>query len=436
MWNNIGDMFIPSNESAKVEKLEAGTYSIRWSQNTGYFLARAPELKLPEKVYGHNQDIVDKVLKLFADKSGVTSAVMLYGVKGTGKTLTAVGVCNDAIDKAGIPVLLLKDKFYGSDFNDFIASIDESCVVFVDEFEKVFDDAESMKSTLMLLDGAVKSHKLFVLTSNKSMKDAGNMEFLDNRPSRVFYSIEYGTMTDEVLQEYLDDNLKYPQYRTDLFGFKRSFQVFTMDMLKSVVEEVNRYGHTGKGFGDMVFHLNVRPDRGLADYIYDGTVTFEGETYNWNEVVGEHNSYMTGMRLKWFVEDGDDSHMQFYAPLNGRTVEQMREQYPRTGQFRISSDGYIKDGTLFVEAGSSRHSEMLRKMMEAKGEPVPEGENIEPTHVKVIVYLDDVVESDMYIVTQDEKTRAITISTATEPKVSFTWTPRLQPQEKVKTFFI
>lgn len=284
-YNQIGDIVMVANTATNIEKLNPETYLIQYNERMGYHLKRVDPLKLPEKVYGDNPHLVEKVLRLFEDEVGRTSGVMLHGAKGTGKTLTAVGACIEA-NKRGYPVLLLQSQFYGSDFNDFMANVDDSCLVFIDEFEKVFEEQDAINSTLMLLDGAVKTHKLFILTSNQKLDEEGNgLEFLANRPSRVFYSIYYGTMDDAVITEYLQDNLINTEYLEDILAFKRSFRIFTIDILKAIVVEVNRYGASGVSFGSLMKHMNVKTDRGLEDYAYTVRIKLGETWYNSQDVV-------------------------------------------------------------------------------------------------------------------------------------------------------
>lgn len=279
-YNQMGDIVMIGNTASLIENLAPKTYLVSCNDKIGYHLRIVEPLKLPEKVYGDNPELVDKIMRLFEDEQGRTSGVMLHGAKGTGKTLTAVGACIEANER-GYPVLLLQSQFYGSEFNAFMADISDSCVVFIDEFEKVFHEQDAINSTLMLLDGAVKTHKLFILTSNQKLNQEGNgLEFLANRPSRIFYSIYYGTMEDAVIKEYLDDNLVQKSYEADIFALKRSFKLFTIDILKAIVSEVNRYGESGKKLQDMMQHLNVVTDRGIADYKYEVSVELKGYSFD------------------------------------------------------------------------------------------------------------------------------------------------------------
>lgn len=414
-YNVMGDLVLIANDSMTVPKLDAATYLICFNDRIGYHLKKVEPLKLPSKVYGDNPDLVEKVLKLFEDEVGRTSGVMLYGEKGTGKTMTAVGACIEANER-GYPVLLLQSQFYGSDFNDFMAKIEDSCLVFIDEFEKVFDTQDSINQTLMLLDGAVKTHKLFILTSNSALETSDSMKYLVNRPSRVFYSIYYGTMEDSVIQEYLDDNLQYQNYREDIVALKRSFKIFTIDILKAIVAEINRYGHTEKPFTQLINHLNVKTDRGIKDYSYVITLKIDGKEYLASEVVSDDYLWrVTGRALENIVtSEGFDDEFQWKCliPIAKADPEVLIPKlnknplvrYPDTYSEHNQVDGRVEE----VVLGTKFHLSVHRHQ-----------------------YLNGLIEA-----VQDKKTRAITLKSTQGVDLEVTFTPIIQAAKKIEDFVI
>lgn len=414
-YNVMGDLVLIANDSMTVPKLEAATYLICFNDRIGYHLKKVEPLKLPSKVYGDNPDLVEKVLKLFEDEVGRTSGVMLYGEKGTGKTMTAVGACIEANER-GYPVLLLQSQFYGSDFNDFMAKIEDSCLVFIDEFEKVFDTQDSINQTLMLLDGAVKTHKLFILTSNSALETSDSMKYLVNRPSRVFYSIYYGTMEDSVIQEYLDDNLQYQNYREDIIALKRSFKIFTIDILKAIVAEINRYGHTEKPFTQLINHLNVKTDRGIKDYNYVITLKIDGKVYDVAEIVPHEYMYrVTGKSLenivseygyddefKWkcMIPDTKTNHEELIPALSKSQIIRHLSTYHEAREIDGRNQVFVAGTEFYIEV--HRHQ-----------------------------YLNGMIEA-----VQDKKTRAITLKSTQGVDLEVTFAPIIQAAKKIEDFVI
>lgn len=286
------DIVVMAEPNEVEEKLEAGFWAVSFNDRLGFHFRRQNDMELPAKVYGHNSKITDKILSAFDSEVGRTTGVMLQGAKGTGKTLTATEVCIRAVER-GQPVLSISSAFGGDDFIEFMNKITQPVVVFVDEFEKVYDSQKSLNNLLVLLDGAIKTHKLFVLTSNTNMEKENGMEFLTNRPSRIKYIFNYGTMEENVLLEYLDDNLKVEDYREDILAIRRSFKLFTIDILKAIVSEVNRYGKAGKKptIGEILDDLNVNTDRPLSSYRYRKFLTVNGVRYPFEQYLTRNDLY-------------------------------------------------------------------------------------------------------------------------------------------------
>ncbi len=60
--------------------------------------------------------------------------VLLNGVKGTGKSVTAKLICNEL--KNFLPIIIVDKAYEG--LPQFISKIQQEVIIFIDEFEKVF----------------------------------------------------------------------------------------------------------------------------------------------------------------------------------------------------------------------------------------------------------------------------------------------------------
>lgn len=268
---------VASNKLNISETLGGNVYLVQFNQMSNQFeLNQQAAFTLPEKIYGHNTAITDKILDLFERNVGRTSGVMLEGYKGTGKTLTAAEVCIKA-NSMEIPVIIIQSAYSGEKFNDFMNSITEKCVVFIDEFEKTFKEQDNIDSVLQLLDGGIKTHKLFLMTSNSNLATNDKLEFLFNRPGRVYYTFKYGTLAEQTIQEFIDDCLIHKQYEEGIKALRRSFTTFTIDILKTIVTEVNRFGDSGLSLSQIMKDLNIKTDRSISSYEYDLEVVIDGK---------------------------------------------------------------------------------------------------------------------------------------------------------------
>jgi hypothetical protein len=187
------------------------------------------------------------------DRSSSTG-VMLTGEKGSGKTLLAKSLAIKCAEN-DIPTILINQPWRGEAFNSLLQDISQPCMVLFDEFEKVYDHDEQ-EEMLTLLDGVFPSKKLFLITCNDKWRVNTHMR---NRPGRIFYLLDFKGLTQEFIREYCYDNLVDKSLNTidSVVTVGSLFSEFNFDMLKALVEEMNRYGETAQEAMQM---LNAKPE--------------------------------------------------------------------------------------------------------------------------------------------------------------------------------
>lgn len=221
--------------------LDDGIYQIQQNPLSGeLFLVRiADEFHFGFKLYGIDETLVKHVLDTY-NKQPVKKnlGVLLNGAKGTGKTVTAKVMAN----KLGLPVILCENPYPG--LSRFLAGINHDCIFFFDEFEKNFrmtrgDDEDCAGEDLLsIMDGVYNADHchIFLLTTN-TLRVNDN---LISRPSRIRYLKSFGDVIDrKILEEFVDDNLIYKEFKTEIMDFVDSLSMATIDIVKSIVEEVN-----------------------------------------------------------------------------------------------------------------------------------------------------------------------------------------------------
>ena len=179
---------------------------------------------------------------------------MLTGEKGSGKTLLAKSLALKCAD-AGIPTILINQPWRGEAFNSLLQDISQPCMVLFDEFEKVYDSDEQ-EEMLTLLDGVFPSKKLFVITCNDKWRVNQHMR---NRPGRIFYLLEFRGLDEDFVIEYCHDNLKNLANIDGVLTVAGLFGEFNFDMLKALIEEMNRYNETAQ---EAMKLLNTKPEFG------------------------------------------------------------------------------------------------------------------------------------------------------------------------------
>lgn len=237
-----GDFYSQTEGNFEVmPNLDDGIYQIHQNPMTGeIFLERiADKFYFGFKLYGIDETFVAHVLDTYSKQSSKHNlGVLLNGAKGTGKTVTAKMLCN----KLGLPVLIVDRPLNG--LSNFLAGINHDCVFLFDEFEKNFrlteDDGEDRagESLLSIMDGVYNGENchIFIMTTNELRVN----DNLLSRPSRIRYLKSFGDVIDrKILEEYVDDNLKYPEYRDELMDFFDTLTIGTIDILQSLVDEVN-----------------------------------------------------------------------------------------------------------------------------------------------------------------------------------------------------
>lgn len=233
-----------------LDELPAGTYSICASME-GYYLERRDDFGIDHKVYGIAPTRAKRIMNTFEERSGNTG-ILLEGEKGSGKTLLTKVLARDFVAK-GYVTLLVSGPYCGPGFNDFLANIKQPALVVFDEFEKMYNDE---KQTLLLstFDGLFSAKKLFAVTVNDTYKVNA---YFKNRPGRFMYRYNYTGLEPEFIQEYCEDNLKDTSQIPKIITFATIMGKFNFDMLKHMVEDMNRYGET---VADVLKHLNIQMD--------------------------------------------------------------------------------------------------------------------------------------------------------------------------------
>lgn len=218
-----------------VETLPFGIYSIGFNPFSGWFLTKtADKFVFNHKIYNLQNNFLDYVCKSYYNTTG-NLGVLLWGHRGSGKTISAKVLAN-ILEQ---PIIIVKSMGDNNDaLLEYISSFNFDCVLFFDEFEKQFDADDPF--ILQLMDGVYNSQyrKVFLLTTN----ELNINENLLSRPSRIRYVREFGNLPKEVVLEYLNDNLKDKCCIQELLDYIDTLTISTIDIIKSIVEEVNIHG--------------------------------------------------------------------------------------------------------------------------------------------------------------------------------------------------
>lgn len=262
------DNIISVSESrtlAVTDTLPLGTYTLELNRRSNeFYLKQMDDFKPFGKIYGDYRATVDRIITTFMSRSGSNLGVLLSGVKGSGKTLTAKMISVEMAKRFGYATIIINKGYDTAELSGFLRSINVPCMVLFDEFEKVYsykesDDNASQSGLLDILDGVFESRKLFVMSCNNT---AYINPYFFSRPGRIFYHYRYEGLTQDIISQYCDDRLVNPQWKSEILRLATFVRDMTFDILKAIVEESNRYNESPMAF---IETLNV--EYGLeADY--------------------------------------------------------------------------------------------------------------------------------------------------------------------------
>lgn len=248
-----GNIFKPTAKAnLDIHKnLPVGTYNVVVT-DAGYALGKIDDFEITGKIYGDLTEQSDRIMTTFMRRTASTG-VLLAGEKGSGKTLLTKYLAIQAA-KVDIPTIVINSKLSGEAFNTFLQLIEQPVIIVFDEYEKVYNGYGDQDKLLTLLDGVYASKKLFLLTSNSRW---GVNSHMLNRPGRLFYVMHFYGLNLAFVKGYAEDNLVDKSHVEKVCVVAAVFDAFNLDMLKALIEEMNRYNESP---GQALKYLNVCPE--------------------------------------------------------------------------------------------------------------------------------------------------------------------------------
>ena len=253
-----GDKFFPAeSKESLLEGLPPGNFTVEASM-TGLYFRRIEGFQPLGKIYGDLNAWAERTLKTFTNRD-VSTGILLSGEKGSGKSLLGRLISLKAHEE-NIPTVIVNVPFDGAMLSKLFGELTQPVVVFFDEFEKVYNTTELQESVLSLLDGTSGTKHLFVITCNDIFRLS---RFLLNRPGRIFYFIEFNGIKEDFIREYCEDALYNKSEIDNIVKVSKIFESFNFDMLKSLVEEMNRYNESALKAMEL---LNIIPSKQSIQY--------------------------------------------------------------------------------------------------------------------------------------------------------------------------
>lgn len=246
MFECINGLYYPC-ENEVVRELPTGIYSLTYNRREYKIEAKLVnnQFKVPRKIYCLDEPFIKRVIATF-NRRNTNLGVLLNGYKGSGKSMTAKIICNEL----NLPVFVINEKLDADDLQIFLNALKQDCVLFLDEYEKIFGRDGEM---LALMDGSLTLdvNLMFLLTSNEKIVN----ENLFNRPSRIFFIKEFDGLEPNEIEEVLSDYLEFPEMKSEVLRLVQLFEEVTIDNIMTFVDEINS---NGGELTEIMKHLNIK----------------------------------------------------------------------------------------------------------------------------------------------------------------------------------
>lgn len=232
-----------------IDEIENRNYTLKFDDlMKTFFLVEQPDFSIPSQLYGDVSEKAQLVLGRYSNYEK-NLGVLLSGIKGTGKSLLAKTICA----KSNLPVIQIGNPYSSESIAEILNdAIDKPCILFIDEIDKVYGAKEDKSKLLTILDGLQCKHPcLFLMTCNNmnSLHDC-----MLNRPGRCHYLFEYNSLPHDVSEQYIEQNLKHEEFKSQVRQFSHLYYPLSIDILKAIVEEIN---FQKKGLESVLDVLNI-----------------------------------------------------------------------------------------------------------------------------------------------------------------------------------
>jgi ATPase family associated with various cellular activities (AAA) len=253
-WARSGTKFYAQPCADKFPKLPGGVYRFVAPPMQPWFLERsADRFEFPFKVYNASGEVIQRICKHWAFHGG-SLGVLMNGLRGAGKSVTAKLTANRLLDETDLPILVIREPI---PLDVVFDNVQQHLVVIFDEFEKSHNEQlypGCQQKLLSTIDGMSRSefNRLILFTTNST--DI-NENFKD-RPSRIHYKFEFSRVADEIIEGLISDMLpeNLLHLKDDIFQYLNTRDICTIDIVRAVIKEVVTFEESPAEFEDM---LNV-----------------------------------------------------------------------------------------------------------------------------------------------------------------------------------
>lgn len=229
----VNDTLIPISDGNIVSPVPKNIYSVKFDSKHSIQLTRIDDFTIPKNLSGDIEHRCHFLIQ--AHEHHKKLAILLQGVRGTGKSLLAKMITT----YSPYPTLNITSVLRGSDIialGDYLSKCKQPLIVILEEFEKIFSDKDVQNLFLAILDGTVEHQAFFILTTNGDISI-----YFYNRPGRVRYVYKYTHLDKAEVQEIIQQRLNPDKYHLaeEIYEYLSVYKL-TYDIVYGVIEDINR----------------------------------------------------------------------------------------------------------------------------------------------------------------------------------------------------
>lgn len=261
-WQQSGNNYFLRDITNQVPELPVSVYSIHEDAFLNLSLeSRFEKFSFSHKIYGKDHTFIKRVLKTYHNTTG-NLGVLLNGIKGTGKSVTAKLLCNEL----NLPVIVVDSNY--ENLVSFLSEIQQDVVVLLDEYEKIYKDSATLLGAMDGIDAST-FRRTFILTTNDIYVNTNML----NRPGRIRYLKNYNNLDIETVKEIIDDLLVYRNYESDLLDTLRDMTHITVDLVISIIQEINIHNEPASSFTSIFNvdfknpHFDIFEEDGVTEFV-------------------------------------------------------------------------------------------------------------------------------------------------------------------------
>lgn len=230
--------------------LENGkVYELTYDRFLGIQCTLKEDLQLPVQLYTNEKEdfFIKRIITHFEKTDKCTTGVLLDGVKGTGKTITAKRL---AI-ASNLPIIVISSNVPTQMMSKWFCNFSQKVCVLIDEVEKTYITSD----LLSFLDGINQTCKKLVIMTSNNFKSIS--QYMKDRCSRIRYIRHYTTQSNIEFVEQIANTVGVKNKEAVIQFCKENINLPSIDNITSFINEVKEFEDEITDLNEIAEILNV-----------------------------------------------------------------------------------------------------------------------------------------------------------------------------------